>query len=64
MASIARVNVVRVIVSSDGTRRVVEKSNLPIHKAMVLRDKLEDKVMKEDWAPESPIVSYVVEGIV
>jgi hypothetical protein len=60
----ATCKVVKVVVSEDGTRQVVEKSNLTVSKAIAMRDKLSDAVLKQDWTRGEPIVSYMVEGTV
>ena len=56
--------VVKVVVSEDGTRQIVEKANLTPSKAIAMRDKLSDAVMKQDWTKGEPIVSYLVQGTV
>lgn len=56
--------VVKVVVSDDGTRKETVKANMSVEKATRLRDKLDTKVMKEDFDTHTGVVAYIVEGIV
>jgi hypothetical protein len=62
--------VYKCIVSDDGSRREVVKSNLTVEKAVMLREKLEEQQEKADLREirdggiPMRIVSYLVEGTV